>query len=64
MKQRIERIFPGIGDRVEAIRMLPTIAKAVQSSPQMMRALFQRAGFLGGINQSGGVKKAIVRWLL
>lgn len=43
MKERLERIFPDLGARVEAIRMLPTIAKAVQSSPQMMKALFQKA---------------------
>lgn len=43
MKARIEKLFPDLGARVEAIRMLPILAKAYQSSPQMMRALFQRA---------------------
>ena len=46
MKARVEKLFPDLGARVEAIRMLPILAKTYQNSPQMMRALFQRAGFL------------------
>lgn len=43
MKERVEKLFPDLGARVEAIRMLPILVKAYQSSPQMMRALFQKA---------------------
>ena len=42
MKARLENlIYPGIGARVEAIRMLPELAKAYQNSPQMLKAIFK-----------------------
>lgn len=43
MKARLEQLYPEIGARVEAINMLPKLAKAYQDSPAMMKALFKTA---------------------
>lgn len=43
MKARLEELYPDLGLRVEAINMLPKVAKAYQDSPSMMKALFKTA---------------------
>ena len=47
MAQRLENIYPDLSARVEAVNMLPKLAKAYQNSPQMMKNLFKTAGILG-----------------
>jgi len=52
MKARLENtIFPGIGARIEAIRMLPELAKAYQNSPQMLKTIFRNSMGIAGIAQ-------------
>lgn len=63
MAQRLENIYPDLSARVEAVNMLPKLAKAYQNSPQMMKNLFKTAGILGWL-QGWGVIRATMSWLL
>lgn len=65
MKARLENlIYPGIGARVEAIRMLPELAKAYQNSPQMLKAIFKTSWALAGIGSGKGALRTAMWYLV
>lgn len=41
MKARVEKLFPDLGARVEAIRMLPTLVKTYQNSPKLVNNMLK-----------------------
>lgn len=64
MAQRLETIYPDLSARVEAINMLPKLAKAYQGAPQMMKNLFKTAWIMWGLKYWQGMVQTAVAWLL
>lgn len=64
MKSRIEKIFPDLGARVEAIRMLPILAKTYQNSPKLVNNMLKTLTALTGIKYTqNAVQLAVSRIL-
>lgn len=64
MKARLERIFPDLGARIEAIRMLPILAKTYQNSPKLVNNMLKTLSALTGVKYTQNAVQLAVSWIL
>ena len=64
MKARVEKLFPDLGARVEAIRMLPTLVKTYQNSPKLVNNMLKTLTALTWVKYSQWPVQLAVSWIL